>query len=97
MYSWKDEKSRWEYALIRDSKDFSGQFLSFSEIIFAENKMGDIHGLKHRISELPRDAVIGWRNSPPSEVQYPPATIYNEIVRFARMRGITVERSETME
>lgn len=52
--------------------------------------------LKHRLASLPTGAFVEWQTWPPKGFDYPADSVVEEIVEFAKGKGIRLEQSPAL-
>jgi hypothetical protein len=52
--------------------------------------------LKSALAALPKDSYVFWEDWPPKHFDYPPENIVQEIIEFAKSKGVHLEQSPAL-
>jgi len=90
LYSWKPGGQPWHYTLTDDvqPRPSDAAIIHSREVYIGEA------ALEKRLAALPPSYYILWTGGPRGTLFYhPPETIRNQVITFARKRGLYIEMS----
>ena len=89
LYSWKPAGQPWHYTLTEDvqPRPDDAAIIHSREVYIGEA------ALEKRLSALPPNYYILWTGGPRGTLFYAPETLRNQVIEFARKRGLNIELS----